>query len=686
MNFKKHLLSSILILSSLSGFCQITPQWKSVTGGLMSYFYPGKSPVGYDTLWNAQTIRGYVASHSALYSGSQGITLTGNDFQLGGILTEYKQIGGDAEFEILQSDSTFDNISRFDITKNLIHIERGISLGNSHYLNFDPNNISLGSLSSIGGRQELVFSTSSTSSDSYPIVLTDALRKGILYNWLNDSNLSDSSLVPKRYVDSISARGTPIDSALRVNKNLYDISNKAIARINIGLNGTHTPGYGLSGSNYNATANQTWTADTTSATGLVSKSRANANYVYLFGTYSNPSWITALAWSKITGTPTTKSGYGITDVMAYADTASAYANLAHRNTNNTFTGLNTIQRTTTQLRLGYDVSNFVDFTTSSTGALTITPASNIQLAGIVSITGGATGNIYVPSTTGTGSTNTAKYLFAGASNVSVRTAVGGSTTSNTIPTNNSYASFLVSGNPETTAASGTHALMASFVANPVTITTGTATATNSATIFINGKGTGATNNYVSWFGGAGTNRIDGDIQLTNPTAGTGGTDSLLVKGASDKLIKRISPAFYGAIGASNTWTAANTFQVNTIFQGGIESQTFGLFFRNGASPTFTTTLIGTGNLANRTITLPDESGEALLNVSGTVSTTGTATTIFTVTIGATQANTTYKVQVTPTSSVAAAVFYISNKTTTTFDVVYLTGLTGAVSFDWMVVK
>lgn len=33
------------------------------------------------------------------------------------------------------------------------------------------------------------------------------------------------------------------------------------------------------------------------------------------GSYSNPSWITALAWSKITGTPTTLSGYGITDAV-----------------------------------------------------------------------------------------------------------------------------------------------------------------------------------------------------------------------------------------------------------------------------------------------------------------------------------------------------------------------------------
>lgn len=93
------------------------------------------------------------------------------------------------------------------------------------------------------------------------------------------------------------------------------------------------------------------------------------------------------------------------------------------------------------------------------------------------------------------------------------------------------------------------------------------------------------------------------------------------------------------------------------------------------------------NLANGvTGTLPITNGGTGQNtpivVAGSFSATGAATTTFTVTTGTTQANNTYKVNISPTSLVAAAVFYISNKTTTTFDVVYLTALTGAVSFDW----
>lgn len=71
-------------------------------------------------------------------------------------------------------------------------------------------------------------------------------------------------------------------------------------------------------------------------------------------------------------------------------------------------------------------------------------------------------------------------------------------------------------------------------------------------------------------------------------------------------------------------------------------------------------------------------------LSGSFSGAGTATTTFTVTIGSTMANTTYKVNATPTNLLSTAMFYVTNKTTTTFDVVYLSGLTGTVAFDWSV--
>jgi len=42
-------------------------------------------------------------------------------------------------------------------------------------------------------------------------------------------------------------------------------------------------------------------------------------YVKLGGSYNNPSWINSLTWNKITGAPTTISGYGITDYNSLGD-------------------------------------------------------------------------------------------------------------------------------------------------------------------------------------------------------------------------------------------------------------------------------------------------------------------------------------------------------------------------------
>jgi hypothetical protein len=75
----------------------------------------------------------------------------------------------------------------------------------------------------------------------------------------------------------------------------------------------------------NKTISGTFTGNITGdVTGNVSgNAETVTNGVYTTGSYSNPSWITALGWSKITSTPTTVSGYGITDAVA---TGGSYSN------------------------------------------------------------------------------------------------------------------------------------------------------------------------------------------------------------------------------------------------------------------------------------------------------------------------------------------------------------------------
>ena len=55
----------------------------------------------------------------------------------------------------------------------------------------------------------------------------------------------------------------------------------------------------INGTGYDLSADRSWTVGD----------------VRTDGSYANPSWITSLGWSKITGTPTTLAGYGITDAV-----------------------------------------------------------------------------------------------------------------------------------------------------------------------------------------------------------------------------------------------------------------------------------------------------------------------------------------------------------------------------------
>jgi hypothetical protein len=94
--------------------------------------------------------------------------------------------------------------------------------------------------------------------------------------------------------------------------------------------------------------------------------------------------------------------------------------------------------------------------------------------------------------------------------------------------------------------------------------------------------------------------------------------------------------------------------------------------------------------ANRAWVIKDSNGTFAftsdLPLSGRYTTTASAQTTFTVTIGVTQPGTTYNVQVTPTSLIGATGYYVTNQTTTTFDVVYTTALTGTESFAWTVLQ
>lgn len=89
--------------------------------------------------------------------------------------------------------------------------------------------------------------------------------------------------------------------------------------------------------------------------------------------------------------------------------------------------------------------------------------------------------------------------------------------------------------------------------------------------------------------------------------------------------------------------------------------------------------------APRNWLLPDESGTIAIVYHGNSTTTGTATTTVTVTIGSTMSGTNYFISITPRDLLTAINYYISAKTTTTFDITFTTAVTGSINFDWIVI-
>lgn len=181
-----------------------------------------------------------------------------------------------------------------------------------------------------------------------------------------------------------------------------------------------------------------------------------------------------------------------------------------------------------------------------------------------------------------------------------------------------------------------------------------------------------------------SNSAAGQVNISNLIIGTGGTGTAGTLQGSVGIALVPSARFHvpaGTIAASSApfkITLAHAVLMTTSEKGALETDSLGRLYWTDSS--------GTNgfrdSIARATYIRNTYALKTALPTAASFSQVGAATTTFTVTIGATQANTTYKVNVTPTAALSAALFYVTNKTTTTFDVVYLAGLTGTVTFDW----
>ena len=100
-------------------------------------------------------------------------------------------------------------------------------------------------------------------------------------------------------------------------------------------------------------------------------------------TYTNPSWISTLAWSKLTGTPTTLAGYGITDAASSSVTTSVSTNSGNWNT--VYTSVNTNSASWT---------NATSWTQSNSANPTFTSTNSNAYKGTSSTTNTQTGTSY----------------------------------------------------------------------------------------------------------------------------------------------------------------------------------------------------------------------------------------------------------------------------------------------------
>ena len=170
----------------------------------------------------------------------------------------------------------------------------------------------------------------------------NALLTGALYfnTSTNVMKVYDGSVWVAAYV---SAAGV-----LLVANNLSDLGNTTTARTNLNVP-TRTGG----------DASGTWNISITGNAGTVT------NGLYSTGAYSNPTWLTSLAWSKLTSTPTTIAGYGITDAYTKTEVDTALALKAADNAVVKLTGNQTIAGVKTfsdNLGLGVTPSAWAFFT------------------------------------------------------------------------------------------------------------------------------------------------------------------------------------------------------------------------------------------------------------------------------------------------------------------------------------
>lgn len=264
------------------------------------------------------------------------------------------------------------------------------------------------------------------------------LRNGsLVLNLFNNSSLDSSlvvdqngNLIQKKFISGGGGGGGTIDSIGLTMPGGFTVTNSP----QTGTGGTINVTSSLSGVVHaNAgvfTGSQIVDADVTNvswskiiSTPTTVTGYGISNAVRTDVTYANPSWITTLAWSKITGTPTTLGGYGITDPIVL--TTGSYSNPAWITT----LAWSKITSTPTTIA-GYGITdNLVNTVNGVSGAVVVGSVDSIRH---LFVDTSSHHNNYVLTFDSTNH----KWFLSNASGAGVSTFAGLSDVSVTSPTNN----------------------------------------------------------------------------------------------------------------------------------------------------------------------------------------------------------------------------------------------------------
>jgi hypothetical protein len=185
----------------------------------------------------------------------------------------------------------------------------------------------------------------------------------------------------------------------------------------------------------------------------------------------------------------------------------------------------------------------------------------------------------------------------------------------------------------------------------------------------------------------------------NGTAWTGSASQLIQFQSYLIPISGTNPVTYnyvwkhninGTIATVMQLASNGTLTTNAYAMNGSSSGTISILPQSAAG-TYNFNLPTTAGTAGQLLTSQGGSSTAMtwsantLPIHGNSTTTGTATTVVTVTIGQTMANTNYDAGIDPQDLLTAVNWYVSAKTTTTFDITFVTALTGSINFDWHVI-